>query len=390
MRRQLHEIGIGCLVGLRRALLALLTVAFLLSTAAAADPLEQSFVDPPDVSRPWVYWFWMNGNITTEGITADLEAMRTAGIGGALIMHVGAGIPPGPVRFLSDEWRELFKYAVGEAERLGLEITMNACDGWTGTGGPWITPEEGMMKLVWTETTLGGPSREPVALPRPEAHFDVYHDVAVLAFPAPPAETAAAAAPAPTVTTSDPECDGRKLIDGDPSTTAAVKPADGTAWVQFQFAEPFTARGVSFVALTAAGLPARTQAAVSDDGRAFRPIAEATFGWKANIPSATITFEDATARYFRVSLPGRGGVFRELRLLGEGRVNNWELKSGFARRWGHGVDEPDFQARGSDTGGQSSRVDRSWERFAVATDRIEDLTQRMDPSSGRLDSIPLK
>ena len=106
----------------------------------AADDLQKSFVTPPDSARPWVYWFWLNGNITREGITADLEAMQHAGIGGVLIMEVDQGAPKGAVAFASPAWRELFKHVCAEADRLGLEVNMNNDAGWCGSGGPWITP----------------------------------------------------------------------------------------------------------------------------------------------------------------------------------------------------------------------------------------------------------
>ena len=67
----------------------------------------KNFAAPPDSARPWVYWFWLNGNITQEGITADLEAMQRVGIGGVLIMEVDQGAPPGPVGFAGPQWREL-------------------------------------------------------------------------------------------------------------------------------------------------------------------------------------------------------------------------------------------------------------------------------------------
>jgi hypothetical protein len=153
--------------------------------APAPSELEQGFVRPPDSARPWVYWFWLNGNITKEGITADLEAMRRAGIGGVLIMEVDQGAPVGPVDFMSDNWRALFHHAVVEAERLGLEINMNDDAGWNGSGGPWIKPEESMQKVVWTETDVAGPRNFAGVLPQPTATAGFYHDIAVLAFPSP-------------------------------------------------------------------------------------------------------------------------------------------------------------------------------------------------------------
>src|SRR5512137_97274 len=85
-----------------------------------ADEIEAGFRSPPPSARPWVFWFWLDGNITSDGITADLEAMARVGLGGAIIMDVSQGIPPGPVKFFDDQWRNLFRHAVSEAARLNL------------------------------------------------------------------------------------------------------------------------------------------------------------------------------------------------------------------------------------------------------------------------------
>src|SRR6266571_5807390 len=111
--------GARCLV----VLLWFLACARLWSFAAdAAEGLEKGFLQPPASARPWVYWFWLNGNITKAGITADLEAMKRAGIGGVIIMDVVERFapPPGPADFMNAEWQELFCFAVAEAHRLGL------------------------------------------------------------------------------------------------------------------------------------------------------------------------------------------------------------------------------------------------------------------------------
>ena len=158
------------------------------SQPRTADNLAAQFRHPPDSARPWVYWFWLDGNITREGITADLEAMKRVGIGGVLIMEVDQGIPKGPVRFGSPQWRELFKHVVAEAGRLGLKVNMNNDAGWCGSGGPWIKPEHAMQKLVWTETAVEGPRRFEGPLPQPETVANFYRDAAVLAFPTPPAD----------------------------------------------------------------------------------------------------------------------------------------------------------------------------------------------------------
>ncbi len=159
---------------------SLIVAASLLLSVPPTD-LRASFANPPAAARPWVYWFWLNGNVTREGITADLEAMKRVGIGGALIMEVDQGVPLGPVPFAGPKWRELFHHVVTEAGRLGLEINMNDDAGWNGSGGPWITPDVAMQKLVWSETTFEGGKPVEVTLPQPATVGGYYRDEAVIA-----------------------------------------------------------------------------------------------------------------------------------------------------------------------------------------------------------------
>ncbi|MCF6285539.1 MAG: glycosyl hydrolase, partial [Candidatus Hydrogenedentes bacterium] len=133
----------------KHILIVTLLLGFILTPALiAGDELVEGFTNPPDSARPWVYWFIMDGNLSREGITTDFESLEAAGIGGVIIMEVNVGIPRGPVEFVSDEWCELFAHAVKEAERLGLEITLNAGPGWTGSGGPWVKAERAMQHPV--------------------------------------------------------------------------------------------------------------------------------------------------------------------------------------------------------------------------------------------------
>ena len=71
----------------------------------ATDPLQKTFLEPPLDAWPWVYWMVSDGNLTREGITADLEAMRRVGIRGLIYMENDIFIPQGPVRFMTPEWR---------------------------------------------------------------------------------------------------------------------------------------------------------------------------------------------------------------------------------------------------------------------------------------------
>lgn len=160
-------------------------VAALCAAPVAAQDLRAGFVNPPPSARPWVYWFWLNGNITREGITADLEAMKRVGIGGVLIMEVDQGAPLGPVPFAGDKWRELFKHVVSEAHRLGLQVNMNDDAGWNGSGGPWITPDVAMQRVTWSETNTTGGAKFEGDLPQPPTVQGYYRDIAVLAYPTP-------------------------------------------------------------------------------------------------------------------------------------------------------------------------------------------------------------
>jgi hypothetical protein len=171
----------------------------LCSAPVLANDLPAQFVTPPASARPWVYWFWNNGNVTKAGITADLEAMQRAGVGGVIIMDVVERFapPPGTADFMNAEWQELFHFAVAEAHRLGLEINMTNGPGWCGSSGPWITPELSMQTLVTTNLTLEGPTNLSLVLPKPDmdskrrqdafgstVKYEAYYrDIAVLAIP---------------------------------------------------------------------------------------------------------------------------------------------------------------------------------------------------------------
>ena len=122
----------------------------------ATGALESEFLKPPAAARPHTWWHWMNGNVTADGITRDLEAMARVGVGGVQMFDVGTGIPKGPVETLSPEWLRLVRHAASEANRLGMSFTMHNCPGWSSTGGPWITPDRAMQQLVWSEAFVDG------------------------------------------------------------------------------------------------------------------------------------------------------------------------------------------------------------------------------------------
>ncbi len=162
-----------------------LVLAALCGRSSGQSDLAAGFLNPPDRSKPHTWWHWMNGNITRDGITADLEAMKKIGLGGAQIFNVSESIPDGPVKIMSPEWLELVKFAASEADRVGLELCMHNCSGWSSSGGPWITPDLAMQKVISAEVAVKGPQHYAAELPLPPANEGFYRDIAVLAFPTP-------------------------------------------------------------------------------------------------------------------------------------------------------------------------------------------------------------
>jgi len=169
-----------------------LIAAFPDAACAQVNDLADGFRNPPHDTGIRAFWWWLNGNVTKKAITRDLEEMQAKGFSGALIFDAdGSGqrgnrnVPAGPV-FGSPEWTRRFVHACKEARRLDLELSLNIQSGWN-LGGPKVTAEEATQTLVWSKTEVKGPLtfEQKLPVPRHRSHFA---DVAVLAFPAPPAE----------------------------------------------------------------------------------------------------------------------------------------------------------------------------------------------------------
>ena len=176
MRRCTSVVFLGFLLGLPAPAAA----------GADGDP-ARSFADPPPSARTRAYWWWLNGNVTKAAITRDLEEMKAKGFGGAILFDADGSnhggnrrAPAGPV-FLSPPWRELFRHAVREAERVDLELSVSIQSGWN-LGGPMVTPERAAKLVAWSQTAISGPGEVETALPEPSRRAGFYRDIAVVAY----------------------------------------------------------------------------------------------------------------------------------------------------------------------------------------------------------------
>lgn len=126
--------------------------------AAGIDSLRSGFIDPPMRSRPWVYFWWLEGVVTPEGLTADLEEMKKQGIAGVLVFDAGRTGPSQVkgAKFMSNEWRANFRHTVREAARLGMEVSVSLCTGWD-AGGFWVERDDAIQVLTWRELEVSGP-----------------------------------------------------------------------------------------------------------------------------------------------------------------------------------------------------------------------------------------
>lgn len=180
-------------LSMKRTLVIAAFLAFGLLSATrtgVADELSRGFQTPPDSARPWVWWFWLNNNVSKESITADLKELKAKGIGGVTVYSLAAlrgPVASGPA-FMSPDWRGLFRHTVREADRLGLGVSLIPCSGWN-AGGPWMTADDACKKLVQSKVSVRGPRKFAEKLPQPPA-LERYWDVNLQAFPTLPPNTA--------------------------------------------------------------------------------------------------------------------------------------------------------------------------------------------------------
>jgi hypothetical protein len=381
------------------------------------DLLKSGFQNPPGSAKPRVWWHWMNGNITKDGIKLDEEWMHRVGIGGFQNFDAQLGTPQvvdKRLAYMTPEWKDAFKYAITLGDQLDMEMAIAGSPGWSESGGPWVPASHGMKKYVWTETRVEGGKPFTGTLPHPPAETglfqniqthewsgmgstktpEYYADSKVVAYKIPPSEVAADAMQ-PKITWSSGTIDPALLSDSDVVKTVLLPkaPEGEKAWIQFEYPQPQTIRSITYVVGNMS--PPRwgeegtgndgEALEASDDGQNFHVVANLPH---IGAPENTIDFAPVTAKYFRVTfktLPARNRDNAEsnsapsstnvriaqLVLHPDARVSYFEAKAAFDI-------EPDLYRYAAPPVAPSD---------AIAKSDVIDLTSKMH-ADGTLDWTP--
>jgi hypothetical protein len=292
--------------GNSRILMILILIHFLSCGKKNVQDIDPAgFASPADSVKIYAWWHWMVNAISREGITRDLEAMKEQGIAGATILNVGGileekdyGVPQ--VIFGTDEWFDMFKWALQEADRLDLKIGAHNCDGWSTSGGPWIPPAMSMKTLVWSKTILTGGSPVDTVLLKPSGKLDYYEDIAVIAYPVSQRLSSFQQARPEIVVNGR---DGRSLYDGSPVSGIEISRGEK---VLIDFGRGFTAEKlvlhprVVFSWLDIPSVRCEFSLSASNDGMNFRPVE--SFSIAAVNRNNEIEIGSTVARYYALEL----------------------------------------------------------------------------------------
>lgn len=297
--------------------------------------MAEGFVSPPDSIQTSIYWYWLSGNVSPEGVVKDLEAMKRAGINRAFIGNIGLGpmeTPYRPVKLFTDEWWEVTHAALKRASELGIEIGMFNCPGWSQAGGPWIEPGQAMRYLTSVKTQIAGGGEVEVSLPKPA---DDFQDVRVIAYPLPEPATRSLTDSDTRVSASQGVDHPQNLIDGDLSTSTLF---DGSAEVILDFISE-AELNLRNITVWPAPRPLRASVEVQVEQADGGYRTAASFDIDRSNPSIEVGFdpyapvsisvEKVTGRHFRLAVRGAGAGtgFSEVVLSSAPRVERFAEKT---------------------------------------------------------------
>ena len=293
-----------------------------------------------DTTKPWTFWYWMYGAVSEAGIRADLKAMKDVGLGGCYLMPIrGAKERPeyqGSADALSEEFWRMADCALAQADSLGLGVGIHVCDGFALAGGPWISPEESMQKIVFCDTVVSGGFRH-FRMSKPQHYDNYYEDIAVYAIPV-------------TVPLGTP----KGALSYSPEVTINAKGvlcADEPCWIQYEFDKPIMVRNIEIEPSGTNIQCQRFKVRASDDGIAFYDVKQLTpprQGWQNTGFNTTFSIPPTRAKYFRFEWTPEGtepgaedldaakwkAVLRlkDIKFRSWPLIDNWEGKAGYVWR----------------------------------------------------------
>ena len=338
------------------------------ASKAALEELSSGWENPPQSARTRVWWHWMNGNITKEGIRHDIEWFSRIGLGGFQTFDAAMNSPvvvDERLVYMTPGWKDAFRYAMTLADSLGLEVAIASSPGWSSTGGPWVEPQDAMKKLVWRTVLADGGKNVDITLPDPftstgtfqnlgSAQGSVtttmfspgkkqyYEDVAVVAVKMPEGRktlselgakvSASQGSPTLSMLTDDDIVNGFEL---------PADKAKGYSWIQYEFPEATTIYGVKY----AGGSDLYLE--TSQDGKTFTKVCD--IDAPTGVTQITVSIPKTNSKFYRVVYPNpkpRSSYFgmsaaatstrvTELELLPYSKVNHSEEKAAFSESAGH-------------------------------------------------------
>lgn len=381
---------------MKKNILSVILLSALMASPMQAQSLQQGFENPGNEARPRVWWHWMNGNITQDGIRKDLQWMQRAGIGGVHNFDAGLMTPqmiPERLEYMTPKWKEAFSMAVSLADSMGMEYTIPSAPGWSATGGPWVELKDGMKKLTWRELQVEGakvakgksPKEQLIQLPPicqntssfqnfrpvdlqkslakllgievPDTPAKEYSEqIAVVALRRGAADLTMQQLGAKVTSSGGEGITVEALTDGDLESACHLATTEDNSrpWIQYEFPQPQTIRAVTFCnglirdefgCGFAKGI---AKLLVSDDGDSWRMLCDVPACF---VPQTSFDIPVTTARYWRVTMDNPQPdmtyyayigmavpaapftTVPEFRLWPVTRVNHSEEKAGFAAAW---------------------------------------------------------
>ena len=310
---------------------AALTAAMAITGACTStEELARDFATPPETVQTGIYWYWISGNISEEGVVRDLHAMKRAGINRAFIGNIGQDglYTERNVLMMSDEWWKILHTALKTASELDIEIGIFNSPGWSQSGGPWVKPDEAMRYLASAQIEVEGPRHIETTIAAPAADFE---DVRTIAYPAPEEY---ASRPDAAIKTDFAADNAAAIADGDPATSITL-PAGRVNTITFDCGRPYTARSLTLKLLPSpAAYGARLEAEI--DGT-YTTVATFTVdrsnpainvGFDPYAP-VTVSFAATTARRFRLvtDAAAQPGGVAEAELSAQPRIASYAEKT---------------------------------------------------------------